>query len=49
MSETTKYGQTFYREEADWEVPEGCTCADDSGACPWCEVYYGRSQGGEHA
>ena len=39
-AETTKYKQTFYPDEAYLEHPEGCTCPDRSGACPWCKVYY---------
>lgn len=25
---------------ADSQFPEGCTCPDDSGSCPWCREYY---------
>ena len=41
MAETTKYDQTFWRKEADRFFPQGCQCADDSGTCDWCRVYYG--------
>jgi len=40
--ETTKYGQVFYRLEADREHPEGCRCtsSDAGGDCSWCQTYY---------
>jgi len=46
--ETTKYGQTFYREEANKSFPQGCTCTDRSGACSWCQVYYGYDEEEKH-
>ena len=41
----TSMGQTFYPDEADRLVPEGCTClmnSDGSQACncQWCYCYY---------
>ena len=45
VSEITKFGQMFFREEADKFFPAGCNCSDDSGSCDWCcdwcQVYYG--------
>lgn len=45
MSETNRFGQTFYPVEADAEHPEGCRCTgmDSGGECDWCNVYYGRA------
>lgn len=35
----------FATEKAAYQayraVPEGCKCHDDSGECPWCQLYYG--------
>jgi len=36
--EKTKYGQVFYRVEANAAHPEGCHCQD--GSCGWCQIYY---------
>ncbi len=44
--ETTPMGQTFYPQEADKLVPEGCIAThNEHGACmdrgcKWCWVYY---------
>ena len=37
--EKTKFGQTFYKYEAD-ALHDRCSCTDDSGSCEWCHVYY---------
>ncbi len=42
--ETNKYGQKFYKQEADAAYPDGCQCGNNGGGdCDWCEVYYGRN------
>ena len=42
MSETNRFGQTFYPGEAEEMFPGGCKCWDDSGDCDWCRAYYGE-------
>ena len=37
--EVTKWGQVFYRKEAD-ATHGRCRCPDDSGSCDWCQVFY---------
>jgi hypothetical protein len=40
--EVTKFGQAFYRQEADKLYPEGCQCGNNGGGdCDWCQIYYG--------